>query len=177
MEQIPACDEFLPPIDAETLLAKELSKLSVKDREQVFYDMHGVSEAVEETPTLITESLSAMESEILKIPEQDAYQKAKSQNQAYVDDPKLHLKFLRAERFKTEPAAARLVKFFEVKRNLFGDEMLTKDIRFSDLEESDRRCVESGISQILPLRDRAGRVVAVWLPMLRGDSSLPSRVS
>jgi hypothetical protein len=56
------------------------------------------------------------------------------------------------------------VLHFKVKLELFGPEKLTKDITQDDLEDGDMKNLYSSHSQILPLRDRSGRCITLWLP-------------
>ena len=58
------------------------------------------------------------------------------------------------------PAAARLTLHAELLFKLFGPEALMRPLRFSDLSKSEQNEIKAGIYQILPSRDRAGRLVA-----------------
>ena len=66
---------------------------------------------------------------------------------------------LRAERYNSKAAAARMVRFFSFKEMLFGEEKLVKDIHLEDLNESDLMALRSGYCQMFPERDRSGRPV------------------
>ena len=157
--------EDLPsPNETDSLIAKQLASLSMRDREQVYYDLHGVTDEIKETPELIEESLNQLEVALDNIKEKIAYHTAKSRNNDYVMNRNFRLKFLRAERFDSKAAALRLVKHFEVKLELFGKEMLCKDIVQDDLDEATLKELYIGYHQILPSRDRAGRLVFVYFP-------------
>ena len=168
------------PKDADALLAKELNELSLREREQVYYDIHGVSDVVEETEELISTKLAQLDKELSKIaqePQAAAYYLAVSQNSGYVEDPRFRIKFLRAELLDPQRAAQRIVRYFREKQALFGSEKLAEDIALSDLDAEDLKCFESGLLQVLPLRDRAGRAVLCWFPVRReDDSTIQSRV-
>jgi hypothetical protein len=164
-------------VDVDAVLAEDLNNMTMHERERVFYDLHGVSDAVEETPELVESRLAELDNDIRNTRSRNAYSIAEAQNVKYVTDPKLRLKFLRASLFDAKRAASQLVTFFEIKQKLFGLEKLTKDIEIEDFEEKDRTALESGVLQILPLRDRSGRVVLCSMPMLSGGQSLISRVS
>lgn len=69
------------------------------------------------------------------------------------------LKFLRCDDFDAKKAAQRLVRHFDKKRELFGTELLNKDIKLSDLSKDDMEFLLSGGFQILPSLDRANRIV------------------
>jgi hypothetical protein len=148
--------------DATVLIAKTMNQLSIKDREQAYEDLHGVSAAVHETPALIAESCHNLELCLQKIRHKPAYDMAQSIQSSYVQDPRLRLMLLRAERFDANKAARRLVKFLDWKLKLFGPERLCQwHIGLDDLDADARFMVESGLSQILPERDSRGRVVTV----------------
>jgi hypothetical protein len=150
--------------DVDTLIAKDMTKLSMEERDQVLHDVHGVSDDVEETPALIEESLAQLIQELEMIKAKEAFDLARSQNLQYVDNSTFRLQFLRTDLFHVGKAASRLVLHFQVKLQLFGPEKLTKDITQDDLEDGDMKNLYSGHSQILPLRDRAGRCISVWVP-------------
>ena len=181
----------------DSLLAQELSKLSMADRQEAEFDIHGVAEEVKETPDMIQQQLKAMQAYLVNRHSSSrteatttsdgrfsdsshwsCYQKAKQQNPAYVSDPKLLLSFLRAERFQVEAAADRMCSFLELKEKLFGSESISRQITIQDhFDADDQDCLKSGVCQLLPIPDRAGRVVLVWNSSLRGASSRISRVS
>jgi len=95
------------------------------------------------------------------ISHKEAYLQALSQNSVYVHDRDFLVRFLRADRYQPKQAAHRLVGFFAYKRELFGTDYLTKEITLDDLyeNEEDRKTLEGGLYQVLPGRDRSGRVV------------------
>jgi hypothetical protein len=165
-----------PSLDA--VLAKELNELSLEQREKVYYDVHGVSEAVEETPESIRKSLQEIDLEISKIHPKAAYDRANEQNEnpGYVNNPKFLLMFLRAANFDSKSAAERVVRFLDEKLKLFGPAKLAKELHINDMDDENRKCLQSGVIQVLPLRDRAGRAIVTWMPQLRGKSSIESRV-
>jgi hypothetical protein len=161
------------------LLAEELNRLSFNERERVFSDVHGVSAVVEETPELIAESLFGIESALASstAEKKAAYEQAKHMEPDYISNLNFQLKFLRADNFDTAKAADRMIKYLDRKLGLFGSDKLTKKITLDDFSAEDMEVAQSGLGSILPLRDMAGRLLLCWMPMLRGDSSLVSRVS
>ena len=82
----------------------------------------------------------------------------------FVHDPNLRIKFLRGERFDTKLAANKLMKHFQVKQKLFGKSKLVKNITQSDLNQEDLDMLYSGITQMLPTKDNAGRVIITCFP-------------
>lgn len=67
--------------------------------------------------------------------------------------------FLRADDYNPKNAATRLVKFMEGKLKYFGSDPLARPIEYSDLDNDTIQCLRSGVMQILPCRDRAGRAI------------------
>jgi hypothetical protein len=174
--EIPGFSHF-PQEDADALLAKAMAAMSVQEREQSIYDVHGVSDAIHEVPGFVRAKLEDMEIELSKLTRgnKEAYMQAEAQNKEYVICHKLRLKFLRAEIFNARLAAGRLVRFFEEKKKLFGPDKLTKEIKLRDLDKEDRKFLDRGFRQIVPLRDRAGRRIIIWIPMMIRGESDPNR--
>jgi hypothetical protein len=148
--------------DPAAVIAKAMNNLSIQEREQAYEDMHGVSAMVQETPQLIAESLTKMGHCLQRIHHKPAYDLAFTIQADYVQDPRLRLMFLRADRFDPDLAAKRLTKFMDMKLNLFGrDKLCQWHIGIDDLDDDARFILQSGIFQILPSRDSRGRVVTV----------------
>eukprot|EP00980_Cylindrotheca_fusiformis_P006081 scaffold1308_cov93-Cylindrotheca_fusiformis.AAC.6 len=151
-----------PAASADKILAADLEKLSLREREKVYEDVHGVSDVVQETPELITSCLEQLDREINLITKKDAYEQAKVQSFNVVTDRQFRLAFLRFTSFNPKTAAFHLVHFFRIKREMFGAEKLGKSrITLEDLGEEAMRVLELGSMQVLPYRDSKGRVVVV----------------
>jgi hypothetical protein len=162
--------------DPDALLARELTRLSMQERENVLYDVHGVAEAVDEQPDFVNTCLGQFDTELDTIQGKSAYDQALLLDPQYVRNFNFRLKLLRASRFDAKEAALRMVRHFQIKLELFGTDQLVKDIQISDLNSEDVACLESGFLQLLPMPDRAGRAVLFWNPQLRGNSNMDSRV-
>ena len=166
------------PLDTVTLLANELNQLSMDEREKVYYDVHGVAEMIEETPEFLDQRFHELDQELTRLALfSKVYQEARQQDAKYVENPRFRLQFLRAGNFQPKHAAKRLLKFLEEKKKFFGMQKLTKDLDLDDLEPDDLKCLETGLMQVLPLPDRGGRTILIWIPMLRGNSTAENRVS
>lgn len=96
---------------------------------------------------------------------------AQQQNPRLFRDPKFILRFLRAAAYDSGDCAKRLVSYFEQKKKLFGTEKLCEPLSEDDLDVDDKKCLESGIMQVLPARDRAGRAILFWNVCLRESHS------
>lgn len=170
--------EGVPPVpeDGDAVFAAELNKLSIKERDSALHDVHGVSDVIREDPYFVRKCFQDLQLEILKIREKAAYDLALQKDESYVNDERLRLMFLRAESFDPTTAATRMVSFFEAKLDLFGPESIARDIRMSDLDEDDKRCLESGYVQLLSGRDRAGRAIFLLLPMIKAHKTHVNKV-
>lgn len=160
-------DKYLSSLkkNQDALLAKALNDMSIKERERCYYDIHGVSDVlINETPKFLEEKFAELDVELAKITKKKkAYLLAHGQDKEYTSCRKLRLKFLRAESFDVRNAADRFFLYFEEKLKLFGSELLAKKIMQRDLDADDRQYLESGVGQLAPQRDCAGRCVFVWI--------------
>lgn len=158
------------------MFARELNKLSMKERDDVLQDVHGISDVMREDPEMVARSLEELDVELGKVEDKEAYLIAKQQNHAYVTDSSFVTMFLRAESFQAKRAATRMSSFFEMKRELFGADKLGRDITIDDLNEDDIKVLESGYVQVLQNRDRAGRVIFFLLPAIRAHKTVMNKV-
>jgi hypothetical protein len=170
-------DHSGPSMDeTDSLLAKTMNQLSIKERDEALHDLHGVADVSDEKPEFIVERLKKLDEELEKIKSKKAYYIAKSISLNYVSNNKMRLQFLRADNYDAKNAATRLVAFFESKLELFGKEMLTKDILLSDFSKQDIADVERGYLHLLPQRDRAGRAIICTIGALAATISVETRV-
>eukprot|EP00537_Pseudo-nitzschia_pungens_P005530 CAMPEP_0172366190 /NCGR_PEP_ID=MMETSP1060-20121228/14061_1 /TAXON_ID=37318 /ORGANISM="Pseudo-nitzschia pungens, Strain cf. cingulata" /LENGTH=679 /DNA_ID=CAMNT_0013089933 /DNA_START=111 /DNA_END=2150 /DNA_ORIENTATION=+ len=85
---------------------------------------------------------------------------------SYIFHPAFRLKFLRADLFDVEKAAHRYLRCLEGLLKYFGSYALQRQIMYEDLGKECQDAAKSGYVQILPSRDRAGRLVVVSQPTL-----------
>jgi hypothetical protein len=151
-----------------SLIAQKMSNLSMKEREEVYFDIHGVADVIDETAEAdfldrklveMAQALKDADSIVKR-----AYNMAHSANPSYVDDRDFRLRFLRAERFDAKLAAVRYVRHYETKLELFGPGKIARDIVQEDLGSEALDALYCGAAQILPRRDNAGRLVLFWIP-------------
>ena len=145
-------------------LASDMAQMTVDQRNFVLEDIHGVHTFNEEDPNYIDECIEQVYKEIQKIPNSSraAYNKANFLAPTKVSkNRKFNVMFLRASSYDTRQAAKRIVKHFDFKQRLFGNEKLVKDITFDDLMEDDINAYKSGYSLVLPGKDCTGRAVVV----------------
>jgi hypothetical protein len=165
------------PADASALLAKEMNQLSVKEREKVLDDVHGIARVVDEPQEFIEACLALLDKELNNISNKAAYDLASSMSKEYTSSKTRRLMFLRAESFDPYNAASRMVRFFDEKYELFGADKLTKDILLDDLDPDDIITIENGFYQVLPEKDCAGRKVFCCFPKLKVIRTIRNAVS
>jgi hypothetical protein len=162
-----------PSNDTDALAANYQSVNSKENRELRFSDStHCISDAIDETPEFLEANLAKLENELANMSKtnKEVYLQAEAQDDRYTRCRKLRLMFLRAESFDVRKAAERLARFFKEKLNLFGPGLLAKDVKLSDLDANDIKCLESGIGQLLPHRDRAGRCIFAWIKTIANET-------
>jgi hypothetical protein len=155
----------------DKMIAHALGQMSLKEREKVYHDMHGVADEIHEEPTFVAERLQEMRDELFTLKSQPsgwALQLAESIDPNYVNNRKFLLVFLRCEGFVAIKAAGRMTRNLEWKFSLFGASKLCKDIELADLPEEDVKNLKKGYFQLLLERDRAGR--AVFIVVQKGQA-------
>jgi hypothetical protein len=158
----------------------KLNQLSNKERSLGLEELHGVADMEEEEPSRISSLLDDLDQSLNQIqlsnnPNPSAYKQAISVNPPYVE--RYRLLCLRAEDYNPQKAAAKLVRFFQLKLDLFGNEKLTEDIRYQDLSDEDVKHLKTGFLQQLSQRDRAGRVVFMVIGLLNLGVPIKTMVS
>jgi hypothetical protein len=143
----------------DAVIAKQMSHLSVQDREEAYMDVHGVSDLVKETPEMVEGGLVQLESEILLLKDRAAYDLAESMDPRHTRNRDFRLAFLRTELFDSQKAALRITRHFQMKLYLFGRDRLAMDITQDDLDKDDMEALYRGNSRFLSDTDRAGRIV------------------
>ncbi len=174
-EQVPSVHDFptssLEEHLAEKLLTEELDRLSLVEHEKIMFDVHGITQINQEDPLDVDILLQEIENQINKIRKKPAYEHALYFNKEYIQDRSFRLRFLRCDRFDSKLAAQRIVRHFQIKRELFGYiEILGRDVRLNDLSPDDTIALESGFIQVLPTRDAAGRSIFSIAPMHRPET-------
>jgi hypothetical protein len=148
---------------ADSLIARAMSACTRPVLEQAYYDVHGIATEIEETPSFIESNLAELDRQVRNRNDNQAYLLAEEMNLDYVRDRDFRLMFLRSDRFNIKGAALRLVRHFQVKLELFGKEKLALDITQDDLDKDSMETLYSGLTQVLPTRDRSGRAIMLWV--------------
>ena len=172
------------PADTDVFLAKEMTLLSMKDRDDAMNDVHGthdsrdkIAPVLDTTATTIDsstvldnlfhvereeQSLVDLETELDKIRCKPAYTQALLQKASYVQDVKLRLIMLRAVNHDAPRAAELFERHLAKKLELFGPRKLTKDITIDDINDDDQMVLKSGFIHLTC--DMRGRSVIIVIP-------------
>ena len=142
------------------IVNQELNQLSFQERNKIHEEVHGVDTfAVEETPVLIESSLREMEQALHGIPSKDAFDQAMVMQSPYIQNRELWLKYLRADLFDPAAAALRMTKHLDLLLYFYGTTALQRPLQYSDLTDEEKAFCKTGAYQILPSRDRVGRLI------------------
>jgi hypothetical protein len=156
-DSTPNCASNMSPVDhqaVESLLVKEMNRLSVKERTLIQEEIHGAkSLAPEESTLMVQQSLKAIQDAIDDIPVKVAYDQAldlysKQQEQqqtslldnnvnrgCYVCDLDLRIRFLRYEFWDPVLAARRFIKYLDLLLEYIGPEALMRPVRNTKTDE------------------------------------------
>lgn len=161
-----ACRIWFCPTDDK--IAMELRKMPQEEREKVWADLSGnektsmFRQPVKEDPKAIDEALVHLQREIEGTKEKTAFDLAQRMNPNYVKSRSFQLAFLRSCEYDGKRAGRLLIDHMETKRLLFGNAVLGRDIRLSDLNSDDMVTLSTGGFQFLRERDSAGRIVLYY---------------
>lgn len=153
--------------ELDKYLMESMDKLSIRDREKVVEELHGIVKTDPEDAISLEACLQEIDIRLSSIKRGTVFEKAESMDPSYVSNQGLRLMFLRGNGYDPKAAAEQMIKFFEMKQSLFGEDKLTTDITLYDLDDECKRCIETGFCQILHEKDAAGRTVVLILPGLR----------
>lgn len=130
--------------------------------------MHGIrtSENPESNPASVRLWLELLDTGIQNIKQGSAFEIAETIDRSFVTSRNLRMMFLRANRYDPQASAVQVIKYFELKRSLFGRKKLTKKITLADLSNEAKDFLESGAVQISTKRDRSGRGILLLFPSL-----------
>lgn len=160
--------------DLESVLAKELHKLTVNDRNLVQEEIHCVSSmAVKEVPSMVDNALAEIRERTTAVVSAgeigtDEFRRQFSSNPQFVHSKAICLKYLRVDFFDVGLATKRMMNHLELLFRYFGPVALQRPLRFSDLVKKEQDAFRGGSFQLLPSRDKAGRLVLVHQTSVEG---------
>eukprot|EP00980_Cylindrotheca_fusiformis_P003412 scaffold758_cov104-Cylindrotheca_fusiformis.AAC.11 len=143
------------------LVALEFNDLSFEEREGIYEDLHAVSRPKGESPMEISDSIASLKKALANMKSKSAFNTAQFLNPEYFDES-FFLMFLRSAKFDTKKAAQTIADHFKHKLELFGPEVLGRDIRYEDLDDETKQALGTGAVQIPRCRDAAGRAILIF---------------
>lgn len=152
--------------ELDAMLAKAMAQLSFKARQMDMEELHGVPDKSLGYAENTEACLLDLEDHLTKFKAGTAFEIAEEMDASYMNDGAMKLRFLRGNRYDTKTTAKKMIKFYELKKRLFGKDKLTSDIQQSDLNEEDMACLRNGSFQMLP-EDRAKRLILLNFPCFR----------
>ncbi|CAJ1965483.1 unnamed protein product [Cylindrotheca closterium] len=153
--------------EMDNLLSQALTKLTFEEREEHQEVIHGVKDTNIEDESLLYPALQELESHLTNTKSDSVYEIAERMDPAYVRARPFRVMFLRATEYDAKAAADRMLRFFELKDQLFGIDKLVKDITIADLDEEDIDYLKQSFTQLAG-KDRSGRQVTVHFGSLLG---------
>lgn len=174
-------DELKTPADRQKkkeideILSEAMMGLTFEERQEQQEIIHGVDRKITEEETFIATSLQQMDAQLAQIKRHSAYELAEQMDPLYVRDRAFRVMFLRANRYDAKASADNMIRFFEMKRELFGVKRLVKDITLEDLDEDDIAALRTGFFQFAG-KDSSGRYLNVCYPGLRGNTKLQNTI-
>eukprot|EP00934_Nitzschia_sp_Nitz4_P002151 Nitzschia sp. Nitz4//scaffold66_size103028//14141//15813//NITZ4_004490-RA/size103028-snap-gene-0.132-mRNA-1//-1//CDS//3329556326//2151//frame0 len=166
------------------MISEALNSLTLKERDRLFNEIHGVDERAEELASMETAPFLLQQLQNFEVtlqqyklskqgdPILQALLLAEHMNPTFVQDPKLRLPFLRTRDWDVPKAVECFVRYFDLKNVLFGEAKLTKVLDIDDLDAEDLRLMKEGSVQVLTTRDRAGRPICVGINQGEGATSI-----
>jgi len=164
----------------DTLLSRDLLNISLKERNAINEEIHGVQTiAPEESPSMIQAALLDLYGcmETMPSKEKVAYLRSQELNpDTYINGSDFRLRFLRCDLFDVEKAAARMANFLDLMLDLFGDCVLKRPLQISDFSWEEMQVFRHGHFQLLPYRDRSGRRIFAFVGGFAIDMPLATKV-
>ena len=149
--------------EVEELLSQDLAELSVAEKRRLDEEVHGENLTVyNETEELVAQSIRDMDEEIRKIRLRSCYDRAKFLAPHIVNAQEFKLMFLRSVEFEPRKAAQLIVKYYDMKQKLWGEDRLSNRITLQDFDEDDMEAFQSGAFQVLPCPDIHGRRITFF---------------
>lgn len=136
--------------------------MSEEEIAEVEADLHGLSTPsdVVETSELLCESRVRLKEELGCIPleEKNALSRAQSVCPELVDlDSDAVLPFLRYAKFDVVQSAKRLVRYWEARLNVFGEDLAFQPLTLNKAHADDGAALAMGLIQYLPSKDKTKR--------------------
>jgi hypothetical protein len=152
----------------EELRLQEINQLPKQERDRIQEEVHGVqSMANEETKELLSHKFQQFDLCLQQMTNKPAVYEWALQHpdecHYVLHNRTFHIMFLRAELFDVTKAVQRYCKNMQILHKYFGFKALQRPLQYSDLRKDVIDIIKQGMFQILPYRDRTGRLIVIVL--------------
>ncbi|CAJ1932730.1 unnamed protein product [Cylindrotheca closterium] len=152
-----------------------MNALTFEQRQAQQEVLHGVEKRIKEESTIIEKALVGLDENLSRMKNGTVYETAETMSFDYVHARAFRIMFLRGNRYDQKATADQMIRFFEVKQELFGKDKLVKDITIDDLDEDDLACMRTGSVQVAG-KDRSNRTVVLTFPGLRAHKIIQNQM-
>lgn len=163
-----AADEKDKHQELDALLSQAMNALTFEERQKQQEIVHGVDQTVEDA-AFTDFALQELDHHLSCIKEGSTYEMAERMDPKYVHDRAFRVMFLRANEYNSKESAEQMLRWFDLKHELFGENKLTKEIALEDLSDNDIASLKRGGLQMAG-RDRSGRQVFITVGGLVGST-------
>lgn len=160
----------------DEVLTQAMKHLSFDELQREQEELHGITVSNSTEEEAIDGMLMALERILNRLKPGTKFESAQRIDSAYVARREFRLMFLGGNRYDPKAAAEQLIRHFEIKFQLFGDNLLTKDITLADLDADDISSLLSGSLQVSKWTDRSNRTIVLELPGLRYYKTLQNEL-
>ncbi|KAL3928531.1 MAG: hypothetical protein SGBAC_012613, partial [Bacillariaceae sp.] len=156
--------------DVEATLVQGMKNLTFEQLQREQEDFHGVADnSTQEGADAIGEKLQSMDAHLSRTKAGTIYESAEAKDLAYVSNRDFRMLFLKGNRYDPKAAAEQMIRYFDIKHNLFGDECLLREITTQDLNEDDIASILAGTIQMSSCPDSSGRLISWGFPGIRAN--------
>ena len=154
----------IDPSSADSLLAKEMNALDLKERNALQEEIHGIKNPLfDETPEKVAKALSDLSDTLNRVPPSEKKSYLRSQNipNSHIQTKSFHMRLLRCTGYCIELTATKIVALCDILVDLFGEVGLERPILLSDFSKKELQILRMGRMQFLPFGDCIGRRILV----------------
>ena len=133
---------------SEDLVSQALAEMTSRERDKIFNSIHGVQIGTQEEPQAVQMAIIELQKRLAEMrTSSPAFMLAESMNYSFVHNRDDYLKFLRVDDFDVRKAATRMIKYYEFRRDVFGESVLCKTPSLDELTSEEIKILRKGSLQ------------------------------
>ena len=122
--------------------------MSSRERDEIFNSIHGVQIGSNEEPQAVQRAIMELQKRLSEMRTSSiAFMLAESINYSFVHNRNEYLEFLRISNFDPAKAAVRMIKYYEFRRDFFGESVLCKKPSLDELTSEEVKILRKGSFQ------------------------------